>query len=107
MSGLGFPVNKDLWICPNCGRNPLHIIRRGIGFFLLGFFLLMFLVLIVKALIASSTPRAQSSRLAEFAGRGMSFNIWRGTLGLQGKQSAQQIEGNAEADKRDGNCGQI
>jgi len=26
-------------------------------------------------------PRAQSSRLAVFGGRGMSFNIWRGTLG--------------------------
>jgi len=26
-------------------------------------------------------PRTQSSRLAEFGGRGMSFNICRGTLG--------------------------
>ena len=50
--GCGFPVNKDLWICPNCGRNRLRVIQRGIGFFLLGFFLIYFLVLIVIAVIA-------------------------------------------------------
>jgi predicted nucleic acid-binding Zn ribbon protein len=51
--GCGFPINKDLWICPNCGRNRFRVIQRGIGFFLLGFFLLIFLVLIVLAVIAA------------------------------------------------------
>ena len=32
-------------------------------------------------LLAALTLAAQSSRLAEFGGRGMSFNICRGTLG--------------------------
>jgi hypothetical protein len=31
--------------------------------------------------LSSVNPRAQSSRLALFGGRGMSFNICRGTLG--------------------------
>jgi hypothetical protein len=35
----------------------------------------------MKARADRVSPRAQSSRLAVFGGRGMSFNICRGTLG--------------------------
>jgi predicted nucleic acid-binding Zn ribbon protein len=47
--GCGFPVNKDLWICPNCGRNRLRVIQRRIGLLL---FALIFVAFIVVALIA-------------------------------------------------------
>jgi predicted nucleic acid-binding Zn ribbon protein len=47
--GCGFPVNKDLWICPNCGRNRLRVIQRRIGLLL---FALIFVAFIVVALMA-------------------------------------------------------
>jgi hypothetical protein len=47
--GCGFPVNKDLWICPSCGRNRLRVIQRRIGLLL---FALMFVAFIVVALTA-------------------------------------------------------
>ena len=47
--GCGFPINKDLWICPNCGRNRLRVIQRRIGLLL---FALIFVAFIVVALIA-------------------------------------------------------
>jgi hypothetical protein len=50
--GCGFPVNKDLWICPNCGRNRLRVIQRRIGLVAAGLFALIFVALIVVALSA-------------------------------------------------------
>jgi hypothetical protein len=50
--GCRFPVNKDLWICPNCGRNRLRVIQHRIGLLAAGLFALIFVVFIVVALIA-------------------------------------------------------
>jgi predicted nucleic acid-binding Zn ribbon protein len=50
--GCGFPVNKDLWICPNCGRNRLREIQRRIGWLAAGLLALIFVAFIVVALNA-------------------------------------------------------
>jgi predicted nucleic acid-binding Zn ribbon protein len=50
--GCGFPVNKDLWICPNCGRNRLRVIQRRIGVLAAGLLALIFVAFFVVALIA-------------------------------------------------------
>jgi predicted nucleic acid-binding Zn ribbon protein len=50
--GCGFPVNKDLRICPNCGRNRLRVIQRRIGWLATGLLALIFVAFIIVALNA-------------------------------------------------------